>query len=106
MLEKQDHADIVKQVSKQIDPLVEEISEVKKRIEEYEAAFQLQIESILSSYRYRLMFLCRQYLERGSMTSEELEQLTEFFKVYSDLGGNGKAKMMYERTLELPIKDA
>lgn len=40
------------------------------------------------------------------MTSEELEQLTEFFKVYSDLGGNGKAKMMYERTLELPIKDA
>jgi len=57
---------------------------------------------ILSSYRYRLMSLCKQYIKQGYITPEQYDQLTEFYKVYHDLGGNGQAKEFYDKALSLP----
>ena len=39
------------------------------------------------------------------MTSDQYEQLSEFFKVYSGLGGNGQAKAYYDKAMELPVRD-
>lgn len=39
------------------------------------------------------------------MTQEQYDQLSEFFKVYELLGGNGQAKALFERAIELPIVD-
>jgi hypothetical protein len=38
------------------------------------------------------------------MTQEQYDQLSEFYRIYSGLGGNGQAKEYYELALELPIK--
>lgn len=64
-----------------------------------------QIALITSSYRYRLIQLCKLYLKQGYMTQEQYDQLTEFYKVYSGLGGNGQAKEYYERAIKLDIHD-
>ena len=38
------------------------------------------------------------------MTQDEYDQLTEFFKLYSSLGGNGQAREYYEKTVKLEIR--
>ena len=36
--------------------------------------------------------------------SSSNEQLSEFYKLYTGLGGNGQAKMYYEKAVALPFK--
>ena len=38
------------------------------------------------------------------MTQDQYDQLTEFYKLYHSLGGNGQAKEYYEKTMELEIR--
>lgn len=59
---------------------------------------------IISSYKYRLTQLCKQYIAQGYMTQDQYDQLTEFYKLYTALGGNGQAKQYYEKTITLEIK--
>jgi hypothetical protein len=33
-----------------------------------------------------------------------MEQLTEFYKLYTGLGGNGQAKIYYDKAMQLPLK--
>lgn len=39
-----------------------------------------------------------------TVEQEQYDQLSEFYRIYSGLGGNGQAKEYYELALELPIK--
>ena len=39
------------------------------------------------------------------MTEQQFEQLSEFYKLYTALGGNGQAQQYYEKTTALEIKD-
>ena len=47
------------------------------------------------------MSLCKQYIKQGYITPEQYDQLTEFYKVYHDLGGNGQAKEFYDKAVSL-----
>lgn len=48
--------------------------------------------------------LCEKYLQRGGITSDELEDLDKYlFKPYHDLGGNGTAASMVEKCRKLDI---
>ena len=44
-------------------------------------------------------------MEKQYMTSAEYEQLNEFYKTYTALGGNGQAKEWYDKVKVLPIHD-
>jgi hypothetical protein len=33
-----------------------------------------------------------------------MEQLSEFYKLYTGLGGNGSAKLYYDKAVQLPLK--
>jgi hypothetical protein len=39
------------------------------------------------------------------MTQDQFEQLSEFYKMYHGLGGNGQAEEFYDKTRALPIKN-
>ena len=45
------------------------------------------------------------YILTNQITIEELENLTELYKAYAGLKGNGTTKEVYERCRELPIVD-
>lgn len=60
---------------------------------------------IIASYRYRLVQLCKIYMRQGYMTQDQYDQLTEFYKLYTALGGNGQAQDYYEKTIKLEIRD-
>ena len=60
---------------------------------------------IVASYRFRLIQLCKIYLKQRYITQDQYDQLTEFYKVYEGLGGNGQAKDYYEKAVRLEIRD-
>ena len=105
LLEEKDHDELNNEIDKKLEPIVQEIEELRKYIREVDVNENNRINLIIASYRFRLVQLCQVYLHQGYMTGDQYEQLSEFFKVYSGLGGNGQAKEYYDKAMELPVKD-
>ena len=59
---------------------------------------------IISSYKFRLVQLCREFIKQGYMTQCQYDQLVEFYRLYEGLGGNGQAKEYYDRAMQLEVK--
>ena len=59
---------------------------------------------IINSYKFRLIQLCKTHLRDGYITESDFEQITEMYKLYHGLGGNGQAQEYYDKVLELEIK--
>ena len=52
----------------------------------------------------RIMALGNEYLERGSITHDEYENLHDYlYKPYKELGGNGTAQHIVEQVGKLPM---
>ena len=105
LLEEKDHDKLDNEIDEKLEPIVQEIEELRKYIREVDINDNNRINLIIASYRFRLIQLCQIYLHQGYMTSSQYEQLSEFFKVYSGLGGNGQGKEYYEKAMELPVRD-
>lgn len=118
-----------KAVEVQLEPIYKELEEIRKRIfalqdchindvqaikdamddreevmrNEAEANFKLlqdNMELIISSYKYRLVELCRGLQKQGFMYQYQYEHLSEFYNLYKKLGGNGQAQEYYERVCD------
>ena len=59
---------------------------------------------IINSYKFRLIQLCKTHLRDNYITEHDFEQITEMYKLYHGLGGNGQAEEYYEKVLKLDIK--
>lgn len=59
---------------------------------------------IINSYKFRLIQLCKTHIRDGYITESDFEQITEMYKLYHGLGGNGQAQEYYDKVLELDIK--
>lgn len=92
-------------IEKHIAPIQEEINKLKNEATSKENIGKNYIDLILTSYKFRLVQLCQTYLKQGYMSSEQYEQLMEFYKVYSGMGGNGQGKEYFEKAIKLPIKN-
>lgn len=86
----------------QIEAMIEERVQPLK---EMHAETMHNFIAIRDSYKYRLIELCKIYLERGSITAKEYSQLSEMWKVYHELGGNSQAEDYYYKVEDLPVKD-
>lgn len=92
-------------VEKRLEPIYEELEDLRRYVRETEAKDNANLAFIIASYRFRLIQLCKEHLKAKFMTQSEYDQLTEFYKLYTALGGNGQAKEYYERTIQLPIHE-
>ena len=99
-LKKQDE-----HIEEKINPIVDDIEQIRTYLRNLETADAKKFDIIISSYRFRLCQLCKIYMEKQYMTSAEYEQLNEFYKMYTDLGGNGQAKEWYDKVKVLPVHD-
>ena len=105
LLEKEKSEDLDEAIETKLQPIKEEIEELRKHLLTAEEANEAHLNLIIASYRFRLVQLCRMYLKQGYMTQDQYDQLTEFYKVYHGLGGNGQAHEYYEKVVELPIHE-
>ena len=102
-LEEQEASRMDEHIEEKIEPVKHDIQQLRDYVQQVDTAEKYKMDLIVASYRYRLTQLCRLYLGRGYMTPSEYEQLNEFFHLYTGLGGNGEAKIWYERAIQLPI---
>jgi hypothetical protein len=105
LLEQQKSDSVRNTVREEIEPVIEEIHRLQKRIENHEMRESQDVDIILNSWKFRLIQLCSTYIRQGFMTQAQYDQLSEFYKAYHDLGGNGQAQEYYERVKTLPIRD-
>lgn len=106
LVEEKENSTLDNTIENHIEPIRQEIEELRKYILENNTLTNKHLDLILASYRFRLTQLCKAYIQQGFMTNIEYEQLVEFYKVYSGLGGNGQAKTYYERAVQLPVHNA
>ncbi len=92
-------------IDEKLAPIVEEIEELRTHIRNTEEEENKHITLIISSYKYRLVQLCKLYLKQGYITEEQYEQISEFYKLYRALGGNGQAEDYWERIQHLKGKE-
>lgn len=88
-----------------VQEVVGEIEKLRKYVRDHEIEAKRQMDLIIDSYKYRLTQLCHLYLGKGFMTYDEYEQLTQMYTLYTELGGNGQAKLEYERVSQLEIRE-
>lgn len=103
LIKDQEKEGIEELIQEKLISIVDEIEELREYIRKTSNKEVEHINLIISSYRYRLVQLCRLYLKQKYMTQDQFEQLTEFYRVYTGLGGNGQAKEYYEKVMQLPI---
>lgn len=105
LTEEKENSTLDNTIETHIEPIRQEIEELRKYVLESNKIANNHMDVILASYRFRLIQLCKAYIQQGFMTNGEYEQLVEFYKVYTSLGGNGQAKTYYERVIQLPVHD-
>lgn len=105
LLSEKNTAEHMELVEAKLEPIYEELEELRTYIRETQNIEKAHMTLIIASYRFRLIQLCKEFIKQGYMTSAQYEQLTEFYKLYVGLGGNGQAKNFYEKASQLPIKD-
>lgn len=104
LLEESKDTELEKTIDSRIEPIQREVEELRKYIMETKEIEQNHLQLIISSYKFRLVQLCKAYIKQSYMTQEQYDQLSEFYRIYLGLGGNGQAKEYYELALELPIR--
>ena len=104
LLEEKEQNQLDDTIDAKLEPVIHEIEELRQYIRKVDIEEERKLNLIIASYRYRLVQLCRIYLKQGFMTQDQFEQLSEFYKMYHGLGGNGQAEEFYDKTRALPIK--
>jgi hypothetical protein len=104
LLDERENDKLEETIEHKLEPIVDEIEQLRNYIRQVDTEEKRKLDLIIASYRYRLVQLCKIYLKQGFMTQDQFEQLSEFYKMYHGLGGNGQAEEFYDKTRALPIK--
>lgn len=87
----------------------QDIEEKNSRIEQELQVISHQVQKITHSdlviMKDRILQTCHYFLSKGYITLSARENVTEMYNCYQDMGGNGTGKLVYEQTMNLPIKD-
>ena len=80
------------------------VKENKKRDEENKKEQEAIKMGIKTMLYYNICKEATDIKNRGTIKREEIRDLEYLFKSYSNLGGNGVAKKLYEECMELPVE--
>lgn len=104
LAEEKEKERIENMIEIELEPIYQELEELRKYIRETENIEKTHMSLIIASYRFRLIQLCKGFLAQGYITTSQMEQLSEFYKLYTGLGGNGQAKLYYDKAMNLDLK--
>ena len=105
LLEEQREEGYRQLIHEEIKPLEKDLGELRAKVLALGQKEQHHIDIIQGSYKFRLVHLCKTYIRQQYITQDQFDQLSEFYKVYAELGGNGQAAEFYDKVLDLPIHD-
>ena len=102
LIEEKKKQEMERSIEVKLEPIYEELEELRRYIRETKDIEKSHMNLIVASYRFRLIQLCKGFLNQGYMTMDQRTQLDEFYTLYTGLGGNGQAKIYYEQCINLP----
>lgn len=103
LAEEKEKEKIEAMIDTELEPIYQELEDLRKYIHETKNIEKTHMSLIIASYRFRLIQLCKGFLAQGYITASQMEQLSEFYKLYTGLGGNGQAKVYYDKTMNLDL---
>ena len=102
LAEEKKKQEIEDSIEDHLEPIYQELEDLRRYIRETGNIEKSHMNLIIASYRFRLVQLCKGFINQGYMTMDQRTQLDEFYKLYTGLGGNGQAKLYYEQCIQLP----
>lgn len=102
LAEEKKKQEVENSIENHLEPIYQELEDLRRYIRETKDIEKSHMNLIIASYRFRLVQLCKGFINQGYMTMEQRTQLDEFYKLYTGLGGNGQAKLYYEQCIQLP----
>ena len=105
MLADQESVKTNEAIEEKLIPIYDELEQLRDYIRRNDNIHQKDKDLIIASWRYRLIQLCREYLKQGYIKECQFEQLSEMYRLYTELGGNGQAQEYYDKVMSLPIVD-
>lgn len=104
LIKEKEKKELELSIETHLEPIYQELEDLRKYIRETKDIEKSHMSLIVASYRFRLVQLCKGFLNQGYITVDQRTQLDEFYKLYTGLGGNGQAKLYYEQCIALPPK--
>lgn len=104
LLNEKENLELTQTIDARIEPIQQELEDLRKFIIETREIEQSHMNLIIASHRFQLMQLCKAYIKQGFMTQDQYDKLSEDYRIYHALGGNGQAKEYYDLAIELPIR--
>lgn len=92
-------------LSSKIDSLEKSVSNVEEIGKDNNRNLTIIGKGLQRLQRFRLQENLKNALKRGHTNQHELEELSKLYESYVELGGNGAIRVLFERFLELEIKE-
>ena len=92
-------------LSTKIDTLEKSVSNVEEIGKDNRKNLTMIGKGLQRLQRFRLQENLKNALKRGHTNQHEIEELSKLYESYVELGGNGAIKVLFERFLELEIKE-
>ena len=89
LTEEKKKQEVEDSIENHLEPIYQELEDLRKYIRETKDIEKSHMNLIIASYRFRLVQLCKGFLNQGYMTMDQRTQLDEFYNLYTGLGGNG-----------------
>ena len=92
-------------LSNKIDTLEKSVSNVEEIGKDNNKNLAIIGKGLQRLQRFRLQENLKNALKRGHTNQHEIEELSKLYESYVELGGNGAIKVLFERFLNLEIKE-
>lgn len=92
-------------LSSKIDSLEQSVSNVEEIGKDNNRNLTIIGKGLQRLQRFRLQENLKNALKRGHTNQHEIEELSKLYESYVELGGNGAIKVLFERFLNLEIKE-
>lgn len=95
----------LRDLSDKIDDLEKSVLNVEGIGEDNQRNLTIIGKGLQRLQRFRLQENLKNALKRGFTNQHEIEELSRLYESYIELGGNGAIKVLFERFLDLEIKE-
>lgn len=95
----------LKDLSDKIDDLEKSVLNVEGIGEDNQRNLTIIGKGLQRLQRFRLQENLKKALKNGHTNQHEIEELSRLYESYIELGGNGAIKVLFERFLDLEIKE-
>lgn len=92
-------------LSNKIDTLEQSVSSVEEIGKDNNRNLTIIGKGLQRLQRFRLQENLKNALNRGHTNQHEIEELSKLYESYVELGGNGAIRVLFERFLNLEIKE-